>query len=856
MKKMSFLKKNNKGMALVTVIVAIGFIAALVSILMLTTLVNFKMKSVNERSKDTFYSAEQAIDEINVGLQHIVSESMSEAYMDIMTNYGSDAYTPEAKTELLTTKYYEALWDRLEYTDLGNGYYDVSILESFLKPTTKWHTPSGVSSDGGYGAIVVAVDDEAVIEADKEKKYGRMITYEKSGVVLKNVKVYYKDQMGFVSVVQTDIRLTYPEFDFADTSELPTIPQYAFVADGGATIEATGDLKLGGNIYANNLEISGGTSDSAKLNVITEADQVITSKYNIDFGNFTNYTGKNGKNATDMDTPVTLRARNVIVNSSDVRLVGKTLLANDLNIKGNNSDVTLVGSFTGYGIGNNMSATNVDLSWNTTNISPDWSSSILINGKNTSLDMSGLDEITLYGHSYIGTGKADVLNSKNHTNDYDNNFSTRLKNNTTYNGEKKYNDIAMGESIAVKTNQMLYLVPASAIGVDNNGKSKYNRNPLTQDEYLELIRDIENGERVLTSSSVVVPELNSDLSEFVKGNSGELNVQTIWARVNDENVGSLVYFYMTFDDEEKANKYYAVRYEGSKEKFDNYTKGYLKDIKWPNTNNMLTFNMAANAMDIDSDGKLERKTSSFISTVSTSDEHKNASIRFLNEFKGMCNRLETKPRLRREESAAGKTEADLYAVPFEDTIEADKSANQIVYENIINGSSMTSFLNDVKAGVDEYEGIQMEESGGVISIVDNNNGGKTVAIIDTNKGTDSDGDGIVDTATTINLSSSINPDVILVITEGNVVVSRDFEGLILANGKVTFKGADLVIKSSPEEVRKALQYGFETSSGDVKTVAYTLADGTQYTYSNAASAGYSADYALGGLITYENWKKD
>ncbi len=842
-KKKSNLKKNNKGMALVTVIVAIGFIAALVSILMLTTLVNFKMKNVNERSKDTFYSAEQAIDEINVGLQHIVSESMSEAYMDIMTNYGNDTYTPEAKTELLTTKYYEALWDRLEDPNMGNGYYDVSILEGFLKPTTKWHTPSG-ATDGGYGAIVVAVDDEEPNADAKEKKFGRMITYEKSGVVLKNLKVYYKDQMGFVSVVQTDIRLTYPEFDFADTSELPTIPQYAFVADGGAAIEATGDLTLGGNIYANNLEISGGTATN-KLNVITENDQVITSKYNIEFGNFTNYTGKDGKTASDHDTAVTIRARNIIVNSSDVRLVGKTLLANDLNIKGKNSNVSLVGTFTGYGIGANMNATDEDLSWSKTHVNADWSSAILINGKNTSLDMSELNDITLYGHSYIGTGKAGILNSKNNTNNYDNNFATRLKDNSTYNGEKIYSDIAMGESIAVKTNQMLYLVPAAAIGVDANGKSKYNRNPLTQDEYLELIKDVENGDCVLTSSSVVVPELNSDLSDFVKDSTGELNVQTIWARVNDENIGSLVYFYLTFDDEAKANAYYARRYEGSKEKFDNYTKSYLKNIKWPNTSNIMTFNMAANAMDMDdTTGELSRMTASSITTVSTSDEHKNASIRFLNEFKGMCNRLESKPKLRRDESLAGKTETALYQeVVFADTVEEDTSAMQRVYDNIVSDSQMQEFLIDVQTGVDEYEGILMQESGGVISIIDNNDGGKKVAIIDTTTGT-------------TKLSDSVNKDVILVITEGDVEVERKFEGLILANGKVTFSGSDLEIKASPEAVRKALQYGFETSTGDVKTVAYTLADGTQYTYNNAATAGYTSDYALGGLITYENWKKD
>ena len=112
MEKIRIRKSDNRGMALVTVIVAIGFIAALVSILLTTSLVNFKMKNVNERGKDTFYSAEQVLDEINVGLQRIVSDSMSAAYLEIMNNYPS--YDARTKNEMLTTMYYENLWEALE----------------------------------------------------------------------------------------------------------------------------------------------------------------------------------------------------------------------------------------------------------------------------------------------------------------------------------------------------------------------------------------------------------------------------------------------------------------------------------------------------------------------------------------------------------------------------------------------------------------------------------------------------------------------------------------------------------------------------------------------------------------------
>ena len=79
--------------------------------------------------------------------------------------------------------------------------------------------------------------------------------------------------------------------------------------------------------------------------------------------------------------------------------------------------------------------------------------------------------------------------------------------------------------------------------------------------------------------------------------------------------------------------------------------------------------------------------------------------------------------------------------------------------------------------------------------------------------------------------------------------------MILCNGKVTFDGSHR-IEADPEEVRTILKFGFkEDSSEEVYTIAYTLADGSQYVY-DSDPGSESANLALGGLITYENWKKD
>ena len=62
-------KTDNKGSAMVVVIIAMAFIGILASVLMYMSLLNYQMKANNLQAKDNFYSAETVLDEIRVHME-------------------------------------------------------------------------------------------------------------------------------------------------------------------------------------------------------------------------------------------------------------------------------------------------------------------------------------------------------------------------------------------------------------------------------------------------------------------------------------------------------------------------------------------------------------------------------------------------------------------------------------------------------------------------------------------------------------------------------------------------------------------------------------------------------------------
>ncbi len=783
--------RNNKGIALVTVIIAIGFIAALVSILLMTTLVNYKMKVVNEKGTDTFYSAEQVFDEITVGLQRIVSDSLSSSYTEILENYGDSTLDNTRKKQMIQTRYYEKVWEYLSYSPTDHTKYSVATLESFLKNSTKYHTydlngDGTEDTDEGFGAILVAVTNDAVGNEIESANYGDMLTFSDTGIVLKNIKVYYRDVNGFVSVIQSDIRLNYPEFDFARNSSMADIADYCFIADGGFERTASGDLGLTGNIYANSFATKGVNVDFSDNNLI-----LVKHDISIDGESFKTGAGCN------------IWADNFKAKGATVNIDGSLNLSNDLNLLGNLPKITLKGEFNGYGC-------SID--------NADDSSAILINGRKAKVDFNDVTKMKISGHAFLGMSAAATNTEHNYT-------------------SATYTDIYTGESVAAKSDQLMYLVPAEAIGVDeNSGRSLYNSNPLTQAQYEDMAAHVtydsthadSTTHYVMVSDTAPISVLaGGTIAPYVK--YGPTSLPTVYehkVRVNDSSTGYLVYFYMLFPDEVKANEYFSLYYQNNEKSLAKYTKTYIDEIKFPHLVDSITAGGAyvTDATDVENDGLTVWPQSQVsASLVMSQDSSEN-----LQKFKAYTTKL-----VPNFSELTGCASNDM-----------DDITSQVVFENV--ASNEADILEYIDRANDD--GLDGQTFGTVTVDISGAGTNKTMKFTDSSDGSIA----IVSTENITVNDSNIN----LVITTGNVsCTTTGFNGVILCNGKLTLSGTSAqTMTKSPDLVRKCLGYGYE-DGGLTYAIASCLANGNDYIYATYGS-GSTSDTSLTGLVTYENWKKE
>ena len=751
--------KNNNGAALVTVIIAVAFIMVLVSIIMTTSLINYKMKRTNVYAKDTFYSAEQVLDEINIGLQRYMSDSLSGAYMDVMENFTD--LDSEKKNTMMKTKYYERMWGYLA-SDVAHKHYNTATLYSMLKPTTQWQGDETT----GYGTVLKAASSDGTTFSDE----GNMFTYDEQGIILKNLRVYYKDSKGFVSIIQTDIRLSYPEFDFASNTVLPDIPDYILIADDGIEFAAaSGTASMEGDIYADSIKTNG-ANKATPFVLEHKGNGELIVKHDLDL---------KGSRFSNEDKS-TLWAENIIANSSDVTIRGlNTNVANDLNIKGKNSNISLSGLYNGYG----NSSTDADES-----------SAILVNGVDSTLDLSNLKRITLAGHAYIGT-------APNITNPGEGSGEGGSQ---TTNPEDTSKDIYTGESISVKSNQLMYLVPPECIGVSTtNMESRYVKNPITSDEYTAIKEGVKNGTMIEVSDEVMVSKLGTNISGYIKKDiQNKPIVEKKFVRTSDPNK-SLVYYYMTFPNEATANLYFQVYYNANKASIDKYMSFYAKEIKFPSNNSSLAIRLAGNAIMTDANDEYVAVPYSLTDgSVSMNQSREQYS----NQFTALCTKL-------------------LHS--YSELVNLNKAPSDtegVVYENLVDSTKLVEFVNNAPGHV-----------GDSVTLDSGTSYGKAVV---------SNGDFTVN-------DTSIH----LVIAEGDVNVNTStFSGTIICNGKVNVAGS-CTMKVEPQAV-KALMRLYITYDDKNVMVAHVLRDGEDFSFISSSDDGTKKADSLADMIIYENWKKE
>ncbi len=787
-------RQQNQGFSLFTVLIAVSFVGILGLLVLYIALSNFNMKITDLKGKDSFYTAERALEEIRTGLQEDVGNAMSKAYTQVLESYNVENRSQDSSmdrqrqsefqdcfiTELMRTLRVSKTEDNIYNMERLRGYVDLEYDESKESLI--------ITNPAGSAPLMKAV-----------KNVGK--NTENNGVLLKNLKVIYVDEKGRASIICTDIRLLVPEVQFPTPSTLPDLMNMIVVADKGIVCEGSESTptSINGSIYAGNLPSALAADSETSIKVIpgaslnVESGDKVVCKGEISVGLNSTFTSAGSVN---------LWARGLNADSvQNVSLSGSTYFADDLTVTGKNNNVKISGNY--YGYGSYESATSDDC------VAKDQyeksgltgaalSSAIVINGKNTTLDLSDTQKLMIAGRNYIASSKVKANNRSN------------------------TNDVATGESLTVKGTQLAYLVPKEVLGASGN--------PLTYDAYLALL----NGAEDISVNWDAAVEAWGGRSLRDIGVDSEKPVQTVF--YND----GFVYFYLNFTDAQKSADFMQMYYQNNptvKANMDKYLSFYFggedSGITVKDADSYLRYITNGNALSYsgaDAQGNMRQATS-----VNPGEKILQEQVGYQNSWYALNRKMITSYDLLNKavkEDGEGKTH---------DETDGDRS----VYDNLVNEKKMINYINDnVTDGTKKYVFTASAEDGGLTAIMYHN------------------GESGVKQILKISQSDADKLRLVVCTGDVEIEAGVKFQGIIMAKGTITLKAGAQLESAPLEAARvfqaQMRSYGDGTS---IKPQDFFW-EGDKYVLGNSSSSGKkdtlngSDTYSIADCVTYENWKKE
>ena len=822
-------KTDNKGSALVVVIIAMAFIGILASVLMYMSLLNYQMKVNNLKAKDNFYSAETVLDEIRSYMGTQISESVGNAYENVLQNYSSTS--AEEKTSKL--RYYFLTDMQSKYMLAGStdtNYYDLTkffgtdCLTPEVRSRTVLETTSldDLSDESGWRRIyldesgTVKVTDRKGLEITAaENPKGRMKLY-KDGLGICALRVTYTDDSGYVSVIQTDLRIKVPEIDFSQAVTVPSITGISMIAQDSIQALPTdpnllSQNEIGGSFYADRF-IVGSTKEGEDSNVIVDLKEpkepfgkanpdkrmIAASELYLGQGATLNADqyGELWAGSITMHGGIPIKAGSkgtICFNGNGVYVANDLIMSGKDNVfsAGALLNEEYTGEYVGFGDGSNGD-----------------SSAIIVNGTNTEIYLNQLRNLTLAGNSYISLKTAGGTSGA-----------------ATNTAGENVRDIMMGQSIAVKSDQLAYLVPAECIGRSNSGGSVLSQksNPITLEEYNDKIWDVNNNR---LRDDVVDVALDVPC-EALKGNtlndyeitSG--NIEKYFKRLNSKI--TLVYYYVNFDagsdsSRSNANRYFRDYYSVNQSTMEAYTGIYTKAIKLREEGSgAYIMHLAGNVVmydDTKTTGSRENVRQDSLTADASNSGYQAILKADQNKFKALTKKM-----------------LDVY----EKVTLAERADSANAYTNLVDHSTLLTFGGVLHGGSSDIDASKYFEGS-----VDP----KCKAVI-------------VDGDYTYSATEHAKFTKGLILVSGDVTVEENFQGIIIAGGNIRL-GQNVKVNADKDAVLQALTYSKEITAAGGNTVEYHVVDflkgGEGYlqpdhqTYANT-------EINLGDLIVYENWQK-
>lgn len=802
-KKRSCRRMGDAGSAMVVVIIAMAFIGILASVLMYTSMLNYQMKINNLKAKDNFYSAETVLDEIRMGILKEVSLSIQDAYQLILT--GFEGSSSKEKQYRMRYRFLSSLQEKYKAGSDTNS-YDLRVLFGYLEKTY-----GGTVLETSYGGVEYSVmrreSDGVLVDkngneiTDANIPRGAMVLYS-DGLSFKDLKVTYTDDSGYVSIIETDLRVSRPDMEFAEAVSLPALTNYSLVAQNRINVGPDSGVStntIRGCFYGEGMYV-GTASPAVSPAIVTLNLQEDVSNYNSDKRMVVAenlYVGQGSRLSTDRYGE--LWARNIVMNGKsasgsacEIDFGGNDVyVANDLEINGEDNEFSagvqlaeggFEGQYIGFGAGDGTGE----------------SSSIIINGTGTELYLDKLNNLTLAGNTYVGISST----------------ASGLDGTEGVYNESDLADVLMGQSIAVKSDQVAYLVPAECIGVykENGQRVKDNlTNPMTIEDYQAYIAkytDTVDEVRADIRCSALGGKSLSDYGIVTDG--AHPMYQRYFKRVNSKI--TLVYYYVMFDSTDdtsvqNANQYFADYYHANKSTMDAYSKLYTKNIEMRDAaNGFYTLHLAGNVVHYDTGAQPELHESTAASDATNAGYQIQLTTNQA-KFTALCKKL-----------------IDSY----DQLSAAERAETSNVYTNLVNISMINGYFSNVDSDT---------------AILDK---GKAIYFGDT------DVKAVVVKGDYIYTGSGNDRFKGLIIATGNVEINDDFDGTVLCGGDITL-GRDVTVQPDKTSVLRALTYtnvvnGYEYHVTDFLIGGSGYLSGSGKTYDNS-------NIDLGDLIVYENWQK-
>lgn len=830
-------KLNNKGASLIMVIIALLFVGIIAAIVLSLTNSNIRNVFSRTSSSGNFYSAEKAVDEIKSKLQEYADDAARAAYTDWLQNYSSlyNGDGTKSAADLFREMYVAELAKILNRDFLQNGAGVIDISDLLIE------VPVG-AGPGKVDVSWVLSPGPSIDVSDPQK------------LILKDIGIKYVDDNGYASYITTDLEFTmaYPGM-LANSAINLNLPcsDYAIIADEQIIAKAGNDITIEGSLYGGGLVIEKDAlgnvtsaeykgegitlENGSKLNVKSKymlTRNLIkingTAELNV-AGSHTGYTALSYCNVWAKDINMDSIIANGKREGTPKAIVKANVhLSDDLTLDAENSSFVMdTGSkFYGYNI-SNATAGDTDLNGavNRTG-TPEGSSAIVINGKNSTLDLSKADEIWVAGKTFISVpniGNAMAIYESTGTAPED---------------EIKTAAFMQGESVSYRAMQAAYLLPGECVAVGHN--------PMTIAEYVSLLNPTTHKLVVDTSKSRIAGNIDLDL--YVN-NTDPVRVAFVRYKSGNKN-DIMVYLYLNFISTNAATKYFEEYSSigmnrdlviARMKQFGAAGNILINSAKLTNTGNVVTYktNSVGGTTDYDIDVLNSRYSSSDVEKkqidLTTKFKALTTSLDERNLTLGMATRL--------TDSIVDLTQIEAIA---------DKAAAGT------DGYALLPDTDSVAPGAYKYSGVYPEYNEGVLVAThpstrgicgnDSTDGAKI--------GTDFCNLYVKNGDLTLGAGSGI------VIVDGDVTVKNDaiFYGLVIATGKINLMSGAKVINSPVDNLYPASVAGVSHNPNYVIKYIIQNDETVQKCFKIVED---DEDESVNGLstidlidINYQNWKKE